>query len=231
MHICEICKREFKSLKSLQSHFSQIHKIKSEEYYKKYLKKVDEGICKVCNKPTKYKNITLSYHIYCSIKCQSSDPVIIEKRINKTKGDQHWTRRTNTGPNKGKTYEELHGEEKTKELKQILSENGKKLVGPRNPFYGRYHNNDTKEILRKRLDGKTYEEIHGIEKGQKLRKQKMKTDIRENNHRQYWSEYPLNFYDSKLRLNILIEQNFKCAICFKNIKQKKDKKFTSYKLY
>ena len=127
MYKCKICGREFEKLKSLQSHFSQAHKITSKLYYDTYIKKDSEGVC-YCGKLTNFKNITLGYHKYCCVKCQSNDPEIIKKRIEKVKGNNHWTRRLE-GPNKGKTYEEIHGRKKAKELKDTLSIKGKELVG------------------------------------------------------------------------------------------------------
>ena len=118
--ICEICGREFNKLISLQRHFSQTHNISSNKYYNKYLKRKDEGICK-CGRKTKYKNISLGYHIFCSTKCQSNDAEVLTKRTKRTKGDNHWTRRTGKGPNKDKTYEELHGLEKAQKLKDKVA--------------------------------------------------------------------------------------------------------------
>lgn len=55
---------------------------------------------------------------------------------------------------KGKTYEELFGEEKAKELKLKLSERFKKRVGEKNSFYGKHHSLEAKEKMRKYRLGK-----------------------------------------------------------------------------
>ncbi len=39
-----------------------------------------------------------------------------------------------------------------------------------NPFFGKNHSTETKEILRDRIIGKTYEELYGLEKAETLRK-------------------------------------------------------------
>lgn len=51
--------------------------------------------------------------------------------------------------NKGKTFEELFGNEVAKDLKAKISEMAKNRIGEKNPFYGKHHNEETKEKLRK----------------------------------------------------------------------------------
>ena len=221
---CEICNRKFESIKALQTHVSHGHKINSKVYYDKCLKKNNEGIC-YCGNKTNYKNMNFGYHEYCSRKCQGKSVKVIEKRILKTSGENHWTFRVGHGPNKGKTYEEIHGEKKAKQLKENLSKwfllN---CVGENNPFYGKTHTQENKNIFRSNKLGKTYEELYGFERAIEIKKKIMKPYIEGGGDwRNYWSEYPLNFQDSKLRFNILMDQYFCCAICFKNISKKLSK--------
>lgn len=75
--ICEICKKDFISYKALSSHIRQTHKITSEKYYRQFNKFSDK--CKMCGKPVKFINLALGYRTYCSCKCQSNDPDIINK--------------------------------------------------------------------------------------------------------------------------------------------------------
>ena len=206
--ICEICGREFNKLISLQRHFSQTHNISSNKYYNKYLKRKDEGICK-CGRKTKYKNISLGYHIFCSTKCQSNDAEVLTKRTKRTKGDNHWTRRTGKGPNKDKTYEELHGLEKAQKLKKDLSRLGKKLTGKNNPFYGKTHTQENRQKFRENRQNKTYEEIYGFEKANEIKLKLMNLNMKKGDWRDYWSDYPLDFQNSRLRLKILAI-NFNC---------------------
>lgn len=218
MFNCEICGHKFKSLKGLQTHISHGHKISSKEYYDIYLKKDGEDIC-YCGKLTSYRNIRLGYHKYCSTKCQSNDPKIIEARVSKNRGKNHWTYDYGH-PNKGKTYEEIHGQEKASELKRRLSELGKELVGEKNPFFGKHHTEEVKIKFRKVKLGKTYEELYGYEKGKILRNKLIKDNLLRSPWRDYWSEYPVCFYDKNYRLRILREQNYKCPICFRSIKSR-----------
>ena len=55
---------------------------------------------------------------------------------------------------KGKTFEEIFGEERAKELKQKMSERGKKLKGSKNNFYGKHHTVEAKEKMRNARLGK-----------------------------------------------------------------------------
>lgn len=66
--ICKICgKKCCDKLNSFGYHLSMTHKIKYKNYYDKYLKKDDEGICPVCGKPTSWRGN--HYLICCSNKC------------------------------------------------------------------------------------------------------------------------------------------------------------------
>lgn len=80
MVICEECNQVFKSISSLQSHLRK-HKLTSKEYYDKYLKQPDEGICKYCKKPTKFRGLSLGYLDHCSNKCAQLNPNIQAKKI------------------------------------------------------------------------------------------------------------------------------------------------------
>jgi len=209
---CEICDREFKDIPSLSIHIRS-HKISSKDYYDKYFKKENEGIC-YCGKQTNYKNMNVGYHEYCSVKCLSNDNKVKEKIKEQVKGDNHWTRRTGEGPNKGKTFEEIHGEEKAKKLKSNISKwYAKNCIGPDNPFYGKYHNSETKELIGSFKRGRTYDEMYGLEKAEKLKQNLRKYDIGHN----YRFTYPRQFYDKTMRLKIITDQTDKCGICFKNI--------------
>jgi len=76
---------------------------------------------------------------------------------------------------KGKTYEEIHGQEKAKELKKLRSE---RLVGKtgwsKNKTYEQLYGEEKAQSIKykqsKKLKGKTYEEILGKEKAIKLKK-------------------------------------------------------------
>jgi hypothetical protein len=202
---CHICKNKFKSLKALSSHI-RVHDITKENYYKRYLKVEEEGIC-YCGLNTNFISLTSGYHKYCSTKCQSNDLKIINKR--KVSGDDHWTRRIG-GPNKGKTYEEIHGIKKAKKLKKQLSLIfSEKYKGKENPFFGKTHSSQNRKKFYENRIGKSYEQLYGFERAQKIKeKQKGK---RKNEYSD--CKYPYNFYNLNLRKSILSDQKNKCAVC------------------
>jgi uncharacterized protein YaeQ len=70
---CKICNDELKELKGLSIHLAKIHKYDNnqmKEYYDKYFKKENEGICYFCENESKYLNLIKGYHRICdSIEC------------------------------------------------------------------------------------------------------------------------------------------------------------------
>jgi hypothetical protein len=80
---CQICGFEFISKRSLINHVfkSRDHIIEIKEYYDRYLKKDNEGTCKICGKNTNFINASDGYNIYCCKECWYSDPDVIKKMI------------------------------------------------------------------------------------------------------------------------------------------------------
>jgi hypothetical protein len=122
---CEICGREFKNYKSLSLHL-RTHKITSKEYYDKFLKKEDEGICPICEKETSFINLRKGYRKFCSNKCAKS------------------------GENN--PFFNKHRSEETK--KKISDANKGRYTGEKNPFYGKHHSEETKKKLSDANKGK-----------------------------------------------------------------------------
>jgi hypothetical protein len=83
MFICELCKREFKSPQSFSAHLTHPKsacKTNVKEYYDRYLKKPDEGICKHCRKETGFCSILKGYLNNICGRCKNIDEAIIEKQ-------------------------------------------------------------------------------------------------------------------------------------------------------
>lgn len=80
---CEICRREFDNFKGLSSHLRQKHKIKSKEYYDRFVKKEDEGICVECGKKTNFTSLKNGYLKFCSVRCVHANQEVLGK-ISKT---------------------------------------------------------------------------------------------------------------------------------------------------
>jgi len=77
---CEVCHREFKNYIGLSTHIRKTYNVNSKEYYDKYLKKENEGICLECGKGTNYINLSKGYNKFCSKKCVSISSIIKNKR-------------------------------------------------------------------------------------------------------------------------------------------------------
>ena len=82
---CCICNKEFQNGQYLSAHLKFQEHITGKDYYDKYLKKPDEGICIVCGKPTKYINFTRGYTQTCSQECNNSPLSNKGKNVSKTK--------------------------------------------------------------------------------------------------------------------------------------------------
>lgn len=87
--ICKICGKVCcDKLNSFGYHLSITHKIKYKDYYDKYLKNENEGICPICGNPTSWRGN--HYLICCSHKCgtiyskDSREQTMIEKYGGKT---------------------------------------------------------------------------------------------------------------------------------------------------
>lgn len=87
---CKICNVECKSYKSLSLHIIKNHKITIQQYYDKFLKKINEGVC-YCNNKTTFQNIRIGYAKFCSMKCLASCSEILEKRSQTYKNKTGWT--------------------------------------------------------------------------------------------------------------------------------------------
>lgn len=57
----------------LLAHTYKEHGLRSKDYYDKFMKKPDEGVCPVCGKETPYAKFSQGYRKYCSAKCQHAD--------------------------------------------------------------------------------------------------------------------------------------------------------------
>ncbi|HUS49392.1 MAG TPA: hypothetical protein VMZ91_04465, partial [Candidatus Paceibacterota bacterium] len=68
LFICEECEKIFFYKKTLSRHINKYHSIK--EYYDKWLKENDEGLCKICKKETKFTGFKRYYKKTCSKKCE-----------------------------------------------------------------------------------------------------------------------------------------------------------------
>ena len=111
---CKICNREFKTNSGLGRHTKLTHNITSKEYYDRFLRKDNEGICKICTNPTSFRNWNIGYLKYCSSKCANLDEEIQHKSKQtnlKRHGYVHNTHNPNNQEKIKKTCLDKYGEE------------------------------------------------------------------------------------------------------------------------
>ena len=68
---CKLCSKKFKNLISLSRHIKRSHSdVSTEDYYNLYLRtNNDEGLCKICQKPTKFIDLQTGYKDTCYKTC------------------------------------------------------------------------------------------------------------------------------------------------------------------
>ena len=76
---CEECGKLIVNNNGLASHIRRAHQMTPKQYYDKFLKKENEGICPVCGKETTFWKLAIGYGKHCSISCSNKDPIIQEK--------------------------------------------------------------------------------------------------------------------------------------------------------
>lgn len=72
---CLLCNNAYKNVRGLSQHIIQTHNISTEDYYIKFYKQSDEGICLNCGKETEFLNLTNGYRIYCCRKCTDTSQI------------------------------------------------------------------------------------------------------------------------------------------------------------
>lgn len=70
---CEICGHSTKSYQGLSKHINTVHNVKPKDYYDKYMKPPNTGIC-ICGKSTPFLNLGKGYQKHCCAKCAQLDP-------------------------------------------------------------------------------------------------------------------------------------------------------------
>jgi len=85
---CLLCSMKYSTQQALSLHINRSHKISFKYYYDKFLKKEDDGICKTCNKETRFS--LGKYRLFCSTKCSTNNPEI-RKKIQETSMERYGT--------------------------------------------------------------------------------------------------------------------------------------------
>jgi very-short-patch-repair endonuclease/endogenous inhibitor of DNA gyrase (YacG/DUF329 family) len=172
---CEICGRKFNNYRSFSQHLRS-HKITAKDYYDKFLKKENEGICPICGKKTDFYSISRGYAKFCSHRCArfgrrlSKESKIKISESHKGKRRSANTRKKLSEANKGKHLSEetkkkisetnkgkIKSEETRKKMSKaqkgkIISEETRKKLskankGKNNYMFGKHHSKEAKEKM------------------------------------------------------------------------------------
>lgn len=79
---CKICNFEAKSYKGLGIHLWTLHKLKSETYYNRFMKKEGDGKCLQCGDKTRFLNLGKGFKKYCSLLCEMKHKKLRGKILN-----------------------------------------------------------------------------------------------------------------------------------------------------
>lgn len=159
LFICEECGRTFKICTSLSTHIGIYHGNKK-EYYDKWVKKDDEGICKHCGKETKYLNRwDRGYALFCCKKCKKEFGMPEEAKLKMVESCK-------------KTFQEKYGVDsyfQTIESIEKRKQTKKERYGDEN-----YHNMEqTKKTNKERYGAEyTLQVLEIREKGKQTKKEK-----------------------------------------------------------
>lgn len=82
---CSICNQEVNGYRGLASHLRKTHNLSNKEYYDKFLKSKNEGVCLKCGYETTFYRLSKGYLKYCSVRCMRNTKEVIEKSISSMK--------------------------------------------------------------------------------------------------------------------------------------------------
>lgn len=187
---CAICGKEFDSYIKLARHLQYTHKMKSKEYFDKYVEPF-EHICRICHKnPTKFINIKDGYSDICSEKtCK------LEK-IAQIKEKRHGDRNYNNRPKAMSTIEKKSPEEKQQRVDKIIATRNKHKA--EDPQYQEKINAKVKQTKFEKYGDENYNNIdkiketnlkcYGVENV--FQSETVKQKIKETNLKNLGVEYP-----------------------------------------
>jgi len=67
--VCPVCQKKLNNLRSVVNHIRSHKDYTQQSYYDKFFKKEGEGLCKLCNQPTKFYGFQKGYAEFCSHSC------------------------------------------------------------------------------------------------------------------------------------------------------------------
>lgn len=181
---CQLCGKEFKRL---GPHLRQSHNMNKEqfqEYYDKYMKEPNEGICKECGSPTLFMDLTKGYRQFCSPQCSNSNESKKQKSIEtnlRKYGVEHATQSKEIQDKIKQTNLDRYGVEhatQSKEIQDRIKKTNLEKYGYENPL-------SSPEIRDKIVE--TNLEKYGVENV--FQSEKIKDRIKQTNLDKYGAEF------------------------------------------
>ena len=153
--ICKICNKILLQSKHKLSYHLKIHNISQKEYYDKYIKTKNEGICLVCQKDTRFFNIKRGYQTHCCISCAQQNPQTrnkMEQSVLKKYGTKIITQSDSFKEKSKKTWLKKYGVDNPSKSKKILRKKEQTFI----KHYGVKNNMLTEEFMDSRIKAWKY---------------------------------------------------------------------------
>jgi len=139
---CPICKKSFKSIRGLMPHI-KCHGHTSKSLYDEFKKKKEEGLCRCCQKVTKYVDYTKGYQDFCSTKCANN--TLVREYWNSN--TEEVIQRKNKHREQFKKYQNTNGRPKGTKNKNPYPQTPEVLSRRPPSWKGKKHSEETKEKM------------------------------------------------------------------------------------
>lgn len=147
---CNICNEKTKYTKNnifSKFHLNKYHNINAKEYYDKFIKTGNIGICLVCGEKTNFINLKKGYNICCSPECNYKNKIKFEKNKKtclERYGVDHQTKTDSYKQKVKKTCLEKYGTEHSSQ-NDIVKQKGKNTCLEKYDHVCSLHNNDIRK--------------------------------------------------------------------------------------
>lgn len=192
---CVMCNAQFINNRQLSAHIQMKHRIKTKDYYDKYIKTITEGKCLECGKETNFKNIGVGYRQFCSNVCctkyawkhrTSDDIENIKKKSENTKLNRYNDKNFNNREKYKQTCLEKYGVDSTNKVDSIKN---KKI----NTWISKYGvDNPRKSNVIKQKIKETFYTNYGC---YSTKSPKVQEKLKSTNLQRYGVEFPLQNTD------------------------------------
>ena len=222
---CQICDQE-NNERGLSSHLKAKHGISMKEYYDKYIKEENEGVCPVCKKETKFLGPKKGYRKFCSVSCSKLDNDFkqkLEQYYIKKYGVKNPMQAKEVKEKSKKTLMDKYGVENISQLEEIKDKKIKTCLKNNNVK----HPQQSLKIRKKRE--KNFKNNYGVKNPSQLdivKKKKEKKSLK-----RYGTKSVLQSNEIRTKIKETLIKKYNVDHPFKSEEIKKKRKKTFLKLY